>query len=352
MGAPQYEQAGADIGGTGTTNTIPRWTGPSTLGDSILSQDANAYAIGVGAAPSTTWGSQWRALQVNSGAAFYGSSSFAIMAQNVVGRAGTDNYIANGLASRYYQLAGKHIWQSAATGVAGNAITFATSMTIDENGNVGIKQSSPSSFANGIRDLVVGANDGVNNYGITVAGTTQATLAFASGTSGGQAYAGFVQYTHSTSRLDLGAGSVSRVGVITTGLDVSTSGYGLKLPATPGNADTQTLDCYAEGTWAPTLTGFGGTNPTVAARYTRVGRLVTVQVVLTATGGNTFSSTAGSTYLSLPSGMTAAVESAGSTSNSGIGADGPSVAYTNGNLYLPTFALRSFNTFLTVTYTV
>ena len=38
MPAPQYEQAGADIGGTGTANTIPRWTGVSTLGDSLITQ--------------------------------------------------------------------------------------------------------------------------------------------------------------------------------------------------------------------------------------------------------------------------------------------------------------------------
>jgi hypothetical protein len=42
----------------------------------------------------------------------------------------------------------------------------------------------------------------------------------------------------------------------------------------------------------------------------------------------------------------------GATSNSGIAADGPCVAYTNGNLYLPTFALRTADTFLTVTYMI
>jgi hypothetical protein len=55
MGAPQYEQAGADIGGTGTTNTIPRWTGPSTLGDSGLIDNGTAIYtttrnVGIGTA--------------------------------------------------------------------------------------------------------------------------------------------------------------------------------------------------------------------------------------------------------------------------------------------------------------
>ena len=44
MGAPQYEQAGADVAGSGTLNTIPRWTGATTLGDSLLSQSGNTIA--------------------------------------------------------------------------------------------------------------------------------------------------------------------------------------------------------------------------------------------------------------------------------------------------------------------
>lgn len=42
MGAPQYEQAGADVSGSGTTNTIPRWTGATTLGDSGLIDNGTA----------------------------------------------------------------------------------------------------------------------------------------------------------------------------------------------------------------------------------------------------------------------------------------------------------------------
>jgi hypothetical protein len=132
---------------------------------------------------------------------------------------------------------------------------------------------------------------------------------------------------------------------------LGTTGWGVKLPATPGNADAQTLDCYAEGTWTPTITGFGGTTPTVTARYVRVGRLVTLSVLVSPTGAATFSSTATATYISLPSGMTPTTAAQpGATSNSGIAADGPCVAYTNGNLYLPTFALRASDTFLNVTY--
>lgn len=59
MGAPQYEQAGADVAGSGTTNTIPRWTGPTTLGNSGLIDDGTQIYtttrnVGIGtASPST-----------------------------------------------------------------------------------------------------------------------------------------------------------------------------------------------------------------------------------------------------------------------------------------------------------
>jgi hypothetical protein len=60
----------------------------------------------------------------------------------------------------------------------------------------------------------------------------------------------------------------------------SVAGYGLKLPSTPGNADTQTLDCYQENTWTATDGSGAGLTFTVnnTAVYTRVGRLVHVRV--------------------------------------------------------------------------
>ena len=51
---------GTPVGGSGTTNTIPRWTGPSTLGDSGLIDDGSAVYtttrfIGIGtASPART----------------------------------------------------------------------------------------------------------------------------------------------------------------------------------------------------------------------------------------------------------------------------------------------------------
>lgn len=52
MGAPQYEQAGADVAGSGTPDTIPRWTGATTLGDSPLTVSGN-NVTGAGAIRAT-----------------------------------------------------------------------------------------------------------------------------------------------------------------------------------------------------------------------------------------------------------------------------------------------------------
>jgi hypothetical protein len=62
---------------------------------------------------------------------------------------------------------------------------------------------------------------------------------------------------------------------------MSTSGKGIDFSATPGTGTSELLADYEEGTFTATLTG-GTTNPTVpvttTARYTKVGRLVTVQI--------------------------------------------------------------------------
>ena len=82
-----------------------------------------------------------------------------------------------------------------------NGNTPVDRLTIDDDGNVGINQSSPSSYY--AKNLVVGA---ANEEGITLAATaTSATnyLLFADGTSGDAQYRGQIAYSHSSDNLDL-----------------------------------------------------------------------------------------------------------------------------------------------------
>jgi hypothetical protein len=50
-------------------------------------------------------------------------------------------------ASAYYQVAGQHIWLTAPSGTAGNAISFTQAMTLDASGNLGLGTTSPKANA-------------------------------------------------------------------------------------------------------------------------------------------------------------------------------------------------------------
>jgi hypothetical protein len=101
--------------------------------------------LGLGVTPSA-WRSTFKALQITgtatvssnaNTAAYFGSNWYT-------DSGGIDKYIANGQASIYGMSSGSHIWYSAASGTAGNAITFTQAMTLDTSGNLGIGATSPA----------------------------------------------------------------------------------------------------------------------------------------------------------------------------------------------------------------
>jgi hypothetical protein len=72
------------------------------------------------------------------------------------------------------------------------------------------------------------------------------------------------------------------------GATPSASGSGVSFPATQSaSSDANTLDDYEEGTWTPTYTNITG-SPTGIARYTKIGRQVTLTYEQT---GGTFTCT-------------------------------------------------------------
>ena len=129
------------------------------------------------------------------------------------------------------------------------------------------------------------------------------------------------------------------------------TGTGLKLPATPGNADTQTLDCYAEGTWTPTLSGgatWGGTAPTANfANYTRVGRLIFFEIELIPTAATAFSATWGLSSFTLPVSATRSTAIACNRNAASANA-----VTSSANLLLPTFGLSAENLRISGVYAV
>lgn len=263
MGAPQYEQAGADVAGSGTTNTIPRWTGPSTLGDSRATDDGTTFVVGSGAYAGTALPG---GMQLKTTVPIYVATDGT--RTTIVGTDGTTSCFVGSLTNHNFQIR------------ANNAIAI----TVQPGGNVGIGTASPAS------------------------------------------------------RLDV-AGTIT----------CDDAGTGLKLPATPGNADAQTLDCYQENPlattagngWTPTIGGtaaqWGGTLPTVSfARYVQIGSIVFCDVRLTSAS---IQSTYGVTTITPPlpaqNAFATEVVVPASTTSGGVSGNG---AQFGGVVYLPTLA--------------
>lgn len=131
-------------------------TGVASNGSLVLQSNGTNTAViidtsqnvGVGVTPSA-WqtGANLKALQVGIGAAFFSDTNSAYLGQNVFqDSAGTSKYINTNFASKYQQSSSVHSWFTAASGTAGNAITFTQAMTLDASGNLGVGVTSIPSY--------------------------------------------------------------------------------------------------------------------------------------------------------------------------------------------------------------
>jgi hypothetical protein len=104
----------------------------------------SAGNLGLGVTPSA-WlplGSGGPILQIQN-AAFFGSASTTGVLNNAYYNGGF-KYISSDYASWYEQIDSKHVWYTAPSGTAGNAISFTQAMTLDASGRLGIGTSSPN----------------------------------------------------------------------------------------------------------------------------------------------------------------------------------------------------------------
>jgi hypothetical protein len=100
--------------------------------------------LGLGVTPSA-WVTGSKAFQLGNGGSIFNNTDSTIqVSQNGYVDSGGWKYIANGYASNYFQYQGQHIWRNAASGTAGNAITFAQVMTLDASGNLLVGKTSSS----------------------------------------------------------------------------------------------------------------------------------------------------------------------------------------------------------------
>jgi len=100
--------------------------------------------VGIGVTPSSWSLSGGKAIELSGGGLNSFSTTFLQLVQNAYYNGTNWIYKNTAGATLYQQGASSHVWQYAASGTAGNPVTFTTGMTLDSSGNVGIGTSSPS----------------------------------------------------------------------------------------------------------------------------------------------------------------------------------------------------------------
>jgi hypothetical protein len=287
---------GAPVGGTGAIDTIPRWIGASTLGDSGLIDNGTSIYTStrrVGVDTSTTLANV--KLQVGTAASL---ANYQGAPLGVVLPAGSGSWLE--LAENSASGTSFRISKDSSTGVVlntnGKTIGFtaagyttaisSSQVVLTTTGNVGIGTASPASVLH-VRNNTAGITldstlgggrqyqlnplrTGLSNSGFEIRDVTAGAAVIS---------------IDASQQVGIGTASpASRLDVAGT-ITCDDAGTGLKLPATPGNADTQTLDAYQEiGTGTPAeiaLTLTCGTSGTITvnaasskARVTRVGNKV------------------------------------------------------------------------------
>jgi hypothetical protein len=119
----------------GTSGTGYSFSGSAPAGSLALDSSGN---LGLGVTPSA-WGSgSYKGFQIGGSLSFMGRSggSDAYVMSNTYFDQTNYRYTASLAASRYTQSGGEHQWFNAASGTAGNAITFTQAMTLDSSGNL------------------------------------------------------------------------------------------------------------------------------------------------------------------------------------------------------------------------
>ena len=203
---------GSSGGGSGGSSAIGNITNHSATAASSLAfythdgttlnevgRFDQAGNLGLGVTPSA-WNSGFRALQVGSLTSLYqDATGSTIVGNNIYNdTGGTNQYIASASASLAIQTSGQHLWLTAPSGTADNAISFTQAMTLDASGNLLVGTTSKinatnapiQGFANG-GSCIIGQQTDTNADNISL---------WNSATSGNNVFAQFYTETSITSR--------------------------------------------------------------------------------------------------------------------------------------------------------
>jgi hypothetical protein len=110
--------------------------------------------LGLGVTPNTWYlnNTVYKAFQFGSSSLFFGnttasSSNVTLYANAYLDTSAVNRYLYSSYASKYGQSGGAHTWSTAASGTAGNPVSFIDAMTLDASGNLGVGTTSPNASA-------------------------------------------------------------------------------------------------------------------------------------------------------------------------------------------------------------
>jgi hypothetical protein len=139
--------------------------------------------VGLGVTPSATWSSSARAIQLGGFNSIFGYTSNVFrLANNAIFTASNETYGASSIGATYYQqYNGAHSWFNAASGTAGNTISFAQAMTLDASGNLLLGTTSAFSAAanrvdfsmNGVTDSIISLGAASARRGVVYASASE-----------------------------------------------------------------------------------------------------------------------------------------------------------------------------------
>lgn len=175
---------------------------------------------------------------------------------------------------------------------SGTVTNLTGTASININGTVGATTASTGAFttlsATGVTTVQAGT---AALPAITTSGDTNTGIFFPAADT-----IGFSEGGVEAMRINA-SGNLQTIATIGVGnATPSTSGAGITFPATQSaSSDANTLDDYEEGSWTPALTGTTAVSyANQVGRYTKIGRLVTIQFTLQ-TNSQTYTST-GATF--------------------------------------------------------
>lgn len=215
--------------------------------------------LGLGVTPSA-WQSGRKALQVGNASINSFSNSQNQLGANFYYDGTNNKYISSDFSTVYQQLSGQHQWYTAASGTAGNTITFTQAMTLDASGN-----------------LLVGATSNGNGYKIYAKNNNTSTTSLVLENNNG----GYQVYTQNQELafFQLNVGERARIdssgnlliGKTSTGLAV-----GIQLEANGGSSfirsssSNSDLNLYVYSTGASAARFYVGMGGTVYATNTTI----------------------------------------------------------------------------------